>query len=208
MSLNRVEKLNLFHTELTEAQLLSLFESMNQGTAIKQIDIESHTHLQNVPPQLFASMVNNLECTNLGFTSLSQQHFEYLFLLMKKRTNLKILNIRDENAVSSVEPALISETLNKVKTVNLTRCNLAHHHIKLFLDKIIEKTNIEELQLAENDLSAAPIKLLSECVRCLKIVNFSQAGLSKNQIIKILRDIRNSKETGFGLVFIQSNFSI
>ena len=79
--------------------------------------------------------------------------------------------------------------------MNLTRCNLAHHHIKLFLDKIIKKTNIEELQLAENDLSAVPIKLLSECVRCLKIVNFSQAGLSKTQIIKILRDIRNSKET-------------
>ena len=97
MSLNQMEKLNLFHTELTEAQLVSLFEVMNKGTAIKQIDIESHTSLQNVPPQLFASVVNNLECANLGFTSLSQQHFENLFLLMKNRTNLKILNIRGEN---------------------------------------------------------------------------------------------------------------
>ena len=96
------EKLNLFHTELTEAQLVSLFEVMNQGTKIKQIDIESHTSLQNVHPQLFASVVNNLECANLGFTSLSQQHFENLFLLMKSRTNLNILNIRGEKSVSSV----------------------------------------------------------------------------------------------------------
>ena len=119
---------------------------------------------------------------------------------------MNILNIRGEKSVSSVEPALFSDALNKVKTVNLTRCNLAHQHITLFLDKIIEKTNIEELQLAENDLSGIPIKLLSECVRCLKIVNLSQAGLSKNQIIKILRDIRNSKETKIESLDLRNRF--
>ena len=125
---------------------------------------------------------------------------------MKSRTNLNILSIRGEKSVSSVEPALFSDALNKVKTVNLTRCNLAHHHIKLLLDKIIEKTSIEELQLAENDLSVIPIKQLSECVRCLKIVNLSQAGLSKNQIIRILRDINNSKETKIESLDLRNRF--
>ena len=86
--------------------------------------------------------------------------------------------------------------------MNLTRCNLTHHHV----EKILEKTNIEELQLAENDLSAIPIKLLSECVRWLKIVHLSQAHLSKNQIIRILRDINNSKDTKIESLDLRNGF--
>ena len=191
-ALNKVEKINLFHTELTEAQLESLLTRMSKGTAVKNLDIESHTTLQDIQPQLLASVVNNLESVNLGFTSLGQQHIEILFQLMKTKTNLKSLNIRGERNVCSIDPSLFAEALNKVKTVNLTRCHLDKQHLKLLFEKIVDNTNIEELQLAENDLSEIPAKQLSECVRCLKIVNFSKTSLLKNQIIRILRDIKNS----------------
>ena len=90
-SLNYIEKLNLFHTELTDLQLLSLFEVMNQGTAIKHLDIESHTTLQNVPPRLFASVVNNLEGANIGFTNLSMQHaaLSRAFFMYEKQNKFK-----------------------------------------------------------------------------------------------------------------------
>merc|ERR1711884_738312 len=86
-SLNKVEKINLFHTELTEAQLESLLTLMSKDTAVKHLDIESHTTLQNIQPQLLACVVNNLESVNLGFTYLTQEHFENIFQLMKRKTN-------------------------------------------------------------------------------------------------------------------------
>ena len=205
-SLNYIEKLNLFHTELTDLQLLSLFEVMNQGTAIKHLDIESHTTLQIVPPSLFSSVVNNLEGANIGFTNLSMQHFQELFSLMRNRTNLKILNIRGEKVLSSIDPTLFAEALIKVKTVNLTRCNLSHDNIKLLFGKIINDTRIEELQIAENDLSKISPKLLSECAKSLKIVNFCQSSLSRNQIIHILKDIQNCIETKIESLDLRSKY--
>lgn len=193
-SLNYIEKLNLFHTELTEAQLMSLFDAMSQGTVIKHLDIESQTNLQTVPTRLFATVVNSLESANIGFTNLTGLHFQLLFSVMRNKTKLNILNIRGEQVLSSIEQTLFAEALSAVQTVNLTRCNLSYGHINTLFEKITNGTNIEDLQIAENDLSKISPTLLSKCARSLKTANFSQSSLSRNQILLTLEEIKNSKE--------------
>eukprot|EP00092_Neocalanus_flemingeri_P097140 GFUD01123747.1.p1 GENE.GFUD01123747.1~~GFUD01123747.1.p1 ORF type:complete len:185 (+),score=38.91 GFUD01123747.1:68-556(+) len=142
----------------------------------------------------------------MGFTNLSKQHFEELFSVMRNRTNLKNLNIRGEKFISSVDAVLFSEALNKVKTVNLTRCNLSYDNIKVLFEKIINNTHIEDLQISENDLSKISSKMLSECARSLRIVNFCTCSLSKNQITRILKDIKNCNETKIESLDLRSKY--
>ena len=90
------------------------------------------TNLFSLEPQLLAKAVTKLQFFYMADNQLTRDHVEAIFTSINRETKLIRLSIQ-VNYLSSVDPEVLAEVVNKMTYVNIARTCLSLHQVTQIL---------------------------------------------------------------------------
>ena len=90
------------------------------------------TNLFSLEPQLLAKAVTKLQFFYMADNQLTRDHVKAIFTSINRETKLIRLSIQ-VNYLSSVDPEVLAEVVNKMTYVNIARTCLSLHQVTQIL---------------------------------------------------------------------------
>lgn len=145
--LAHLHTLKLMGTQLTPAQVESIFLAMDLATSPLRSLHLSYNSLASVEPGLLARTVARLESLAAMYCPMTVEQLQILFLTLSLGgCSLLSLDVSFSN-LSSLEPGLLAEAVNKLQTVVITSTRLTGEQVTAILTQSLEQTSLKQLQL-------------------------------------------------------------
>ena len=124
---NKVCKIDLSNTELTDEQITALVSSLRENQEIQEVDLSDNT-LTGVDPDFLAAAMSTTRKLSLVNTGLTAVQVEKLLGFIAANCPMESLNL-SANVLSMVEPELMAQAVNKLKDVTLIDTNLSVNQV-------------------------------------------------------------------------------
>ena len=177
----------MLYSELTTAQVETLFSVICEETQMKSLGIGSNK-LSSVEPPILVTALNKLEVVDVWNTGLTRQQVEALFTAIARETRLKKLGI-GQNNLYFVEPAILATVVSKLKNINLYHTHLTNQQLGALFTSLSGDTQLKTLVLSHNKLSSVEPSLLATAVTKLEIVEMRNCHLTNDQVASIKAQI-------------------
>ena len=115
-----LEELRVRGTSLTPAQGEALFTALDEGESRLETLHLSYCNLATLDPSLFARVVCGLREVAVMYCSLTPSQLQTLFHSVRQGSSLTAVDL-SHNDLSSVDPEILAEAVNKLETVALNR---------------------------------------------------------------------------------------
>ena len=109
---NKVCKIELSNTELTDEQITALVSSLRENQEIQEVDLSDNT-LTGVDPDFLATAMSTTRKLNLANTGHTAVQVEKLLSLIAANCPMESLDL-SANVLSMVEPELMAQAVNKL----------------------------------------------------------------------------------------------
>ena len=138
---------NISGTDLTKKQLKALLLRISQEeTFIERLNL-SENDLSGIEPTLLASSLPRLKQAGISFCQLATVQVEVLLASLSQESScLEHLSLSD-NYLKCVDPVLIGQSVNGLKTADLCGTKLTLHQISAALALIVHSTSMEEIAI-------------------------------------------------------------
>ena len=124
---NKVCKIELSNTELTDEQITALVSSLRENQEIQEVNLSDNT-LTGVDPDLLATAMSTTRKLSLVNTGLTVVQVEKLLNLIAANCPMESLNL-SANMLSMVETDLMAQAVNKLRDVTLIDTNLSVNQV-------------------------------------------------------------------------------
>ena len=141
-------KVDLSGSDLTKKQLRVLLLRVSQEeTPLQRLDL-GENNMSSVEPALLSSALTRLTHVGLGFCDLSTTQLETFLasLSQDESSSIQHLSLSD-NYLTSVDPALIGQSIVGLKTANLCGTKLTLRQISAALALIIHSNTLEYIMI-------------------------------------------------------------
>ena len=141
-------KVDLSGSDLTKKQLRVLLLRVSQEeTPLQRLDL-GENNMSSVEPALLSSSLTRLTHVGLGFCDLSTTQLEMFLasLSQEEFSSIQHLSLSD-NYLTSVDPALIGQSIVGLKTANLCGTKLTLRQISAALALIIHSNTLEYIMI-------------------------------------------------------------
>ena len=167
--INHLEELVMVGCSLTREQALLIFNSLNEQTTIKKLNL-CHTDLSSINTELLTSIIKKLEHIKINNNHLSsEQMISILHPCAENGSNLKILILRN-TSLTDIDPELLSTALRNMKKVELNNCSLKPEQVNVILEQNTdEASNLEDLTIINENLDQVEIGLLEEAASMFNV---------------------------------------
>merc|ERR1719319_973476 len=179
----RLKIINLGHTDLTTDQLTHLFTAILTSGTLSSLILRFNS-LSGVAAPLLGQAASRLSILDLYSTNPSIEAITEFFRESLISGSLLELNI-GSNHLSHVSSPLLSQTVSRLKVVNL-ESNLSTLQITDLLTVSLDSTTLEDLSLQCNVLTSVEASLLAQAVWRLKRINLDDTSLTTPQIKQLL----------------------
>jgi len=179
----RLKIINLGHTDLTTDQLTHLFTAILTSRTLSSLILRFNS-LSGVAAPLLGQAASRLIILDLYSTNPSIEAITEFFRESLISGSLLELNI-GSNHLSHVSSPLLSQTVSRLKVVNL-ESNLSTLQITDLLTVSLDSTTLEDLSLQCNVLTSVEASLLAQAVWRLKRINLDDTSLTAPQIKQLL----------------------
>ena len=140
-------------------------------------------------------MVNKLQFMIMKKCHLTPQQLEVVFTSTYTATSLKCLDMGYNN-LSSVEPKLLAEAVNKIQEVRLNWARLSIPQIEVLLASLNKNTKLKKLSLRGNQAAACiEPKLLVDSVAMLGELDLAFTRPTRQQACAVLRALSDSTQS-------------
>jgi len=158
----KLEELVLSITELNSQQSQAIFTAIGDDSNLKILSLRQN-NLSSVDSKKLAKAVIKLEELDLSSTQLNSQQTQAIFTAMGDDSNLRILDLWD-NDLSSVEPKQLANSVIKLKELDLSNTDLNSQQMKAIFTAIGDDSNLKKLSLRWSNLSSLEPKLIAKAV--------------------------------------------
>jgi len=142
-----LEELRLCGTSLTSEQCEALFLALNEGDKwLERLHI-SYCNLATIDPAHLAKVLSSLQEVAVMYSSLTPLQLRTLFLCIIQGSTLLKVDL-SYNDLSSVDPDLLAEAINKLESVTMNRTCVTSDQVTNILVQSLETTSLTELNIA------------------------------------------------------------
>eukprot|EP00092_Neocalanus_flemingeri_P035207 GFUD01038311.1.p1 GENE.GFUD01038311.1~~GFUD01038311.1.p1 ORF type:complete len:532 (-),score=131.81 GFUD01038311.1:66-1661(-) len=143
-----------------------------------------------VDTKLLSEVINNIEIVNANRANFSEEQLLEIFKGMSDSTRLKtlILNTTEEIEeedifadLSHIDPDLFGKALNKLETVQISDACLASDQLEALVKYMNKESNIEELGIANNDVSEIDPEEFAKAMNKLEKLDLSGTNLGDQE---------------------------
>merc|ERR1712013_23757 len=111
--ITKVQVVNVCNCALTEEQVLAVFETMNEGMCLKELNI-AWNNLITQDANILATGVNKLRSLDISRTNVTVTQVDQIFREAAKGTHLRTLS-HDQELVGQINPQILAEALPRMR---------------------------------------------------------------------------------------------
>ena len=184
-AVTKLEEIRIGHTNLTREQVQAIFSHLHERCHLTRLYIP-FIDLFTVQPEIFASVVSNIEKVDIGNTKLQQHQATELFAATStKKARLKNLIIRG-NDLSGVPATVFAKGVSQIEVIDMECANINTQQASLLFSFLLEEKPLRKLSLIRNNLSEVDPTVLAGGVTRLQEVDLHYSSLSGEQVTCIL----------------------
>jgi len=143
-----LEELRLCGTSLTSEQSEALVSALNEGDNwLKCLHI-SYCNLATIDPAQLAKVLSGMQEVAVMYSSLTPLQLNSFFLGIIQGSGVLARVDLSYNNLSSVDPDLLAEAVNKLESVTMNRTCVTSDQVTNILVKSLETTSLTELNIA------------------------------------------------------------
>jgi len=173
--LPNLKTLNLRNTSLSIFQIRNILNNIRQGCKLRELDL-SENDLSEVKPELLKRIVSRLNTFKVRKCELTTEQITAIFAGINKKSKLTNLDISD-NKLNLVEPIKFAVPVANLHTFEVENSKLKTYQAEAIFTAIKSGTNLTNLNISDNKLSAVESGLLSSAVNMLENVNTKHTWL-------------------------------
>ena len=143
----RVEEVNLWRTSLSPKQGAALCSALQEAASRVRVLNLSESSLAAVRAEELGAAVARLEEVNLDYTRLTSSQARQVWAALAGPSKLRKLTIQN-NCLSSVEPEVLAEAVNRLEVVDLHEGGLTWHQVTALLRRALLGTNLRHLKFS------------------------------------------------------------
>ena len=169
--LRKMKLLRVENCRFTKAQVNTIFQQISEGESELESLYIGNNRLTGARPELLRGAVprlRSLQCddTMLGYSQIIEM---LQGILDAEDLRLEEINLMRNN-LTSISPVLLSESLNRLKIVNLWGCDamLQNLMIRMENNMVNGETNIQSLDISKNDLFTYCPRWFDNAIWCIK----------------------------------------
>ena len=147
----------------TEKQVNVIFQQISDGQSDLETLYIGNNRLTGARAELLRGAVSRLRLLHCDNTNLCPSQITEMLQGIKETGDLKLEEINlNMNTMTPINHLLLSESLSRIKSVKLYGCEPI---LMSLLDRIVERqSNIEHLDIGDNDLTHYPPAFLSSAI--------------------------------------------
>ena len=152
-------------------------KDIGQLINLQYIDL-TDIDLSGLDPALLSQFVRKGSHLKLAKTHLKPNQLKELFDTMKTRPSMRALDI-SRNRMSSINPEILAETVNKLEAISMNGCFLGIQQVTHLFGQIYRETRLVKLEIGCNDLSFLNGKVLVGSIKKMKHLALFDTHLDK-----------------------------
>jgi len=169
---NKLEVLHLRWVIFDQGFWETFFQMMCTETNLKELLFE-YQGLNNVPPKIFSSALNKLRIVDLSQIDVDHSQCSALIEAISRDTKIDNLDISSNN-LSSVDPDILAEAVNKLRKIDISNTNLTSCQIERIFKGINFESKLKDLDIDQNRLFKISPDLLASAANNLERVVLSK----------------------------------
>jgi Leucine-rich repeat (LRR) protein len=173
-----------YNCSLTELQLEAVFKAINDTSKLRILSMNSN-NISSVNRAILANAVRFLEQVDFSFAELRPEQVRTVFTTISRDSNLKRLTL-DCNDVSSVDPAVMAQAVNRLEDATLRFTGLTCQQVEAVLRGVQGDSRLKTLVIAVNDLSLVDAGLMARSINMIEHVDIYSTDLTRQQVEAIL----------------------
>eukprot|EP00092_Neocalanus_flemingeri_P034686 GFUD01037737.1.p1 GENE.GFUD01037737.1~~GFUD01037737.1.p1 ORF type:complete len:476 (-),score=87.05 GFUD01037737.1:267-1694(-) len=182
--LSRICSVKLHEVCLTVAQSNSLLTYIDNGSALKSLDIydSNNPKISESSSELLASSFNKLESLTMYNACLGESRTLNFLQAMAEGTNLKHLNFRS-NSLRGIPPTIIARAFQPLISLNIEDTDISPAQSEAFFQSLKENRGkqLTFLSIGHNDLSSVPPEIFAGALKNITKVNINATGITPDQ---------------------------
>ena len=180
---------NVGDTNLTQQQAEAILTAVSEAKTVMELDI-AFNNLSGVDEGLLAKAVTNLKTLNVSRSKLTQRQIVTILTSLIKGNTLHI----GMNDLSRVDPGLLASRVTKLEVLDVHDTELSQLQVFAIIHAVSVSKKINELYIAENDLSEVDPGLLTKAVTKLVRLDVQNTKLTQQQNEAILNTLNTGSK--------------